>query len=267
MDILSLIKKVNETTHDTAAVMSTMVSGIFCRVHQHSDIVEFTKSSTVPVINALSTDYHPLQTIADFQSLTAALAPGSTSDSTLGLEGKKVAWVGDANNVCFDLASAALMTGIKMSVAAPAGYGIPDPMRDIINGCARNTNTPGELIETTVPEEAVKDADVIVTDTWTSMGWEGETAERLKAFEGFQVTEELAKKGGANKNWILLHCLPRHSEEVSDEVFYGPRSWVLNEAQNRIWSAMGMPLPSSSFTRLSCRVNSHSCMLTAYSCA
>jgi len=87
------------------------------------------------------------------------------------------------------------------------------------------------------PEEAVKDADFIVTDTWISMGWEQETERRLRDFAGFRVTEELAKRGGARADWKLLHCLPRHQDEVSDEVFYGPRSQVFQEAENRVWSA------------------------------
>ena len=214
-----------------------MVGGIFARVHAHDEILELAEHSTVPIINALSTHYHPLQTIADFQTMTEALAPQSISATTLNLEGKKVAWVGDANNVLFDLASGCMMSGMTVSVAAPAGYGIPDEMRKVIQDCALNIPKPGTLLETDSPEEAIKNADVIVTDTWTSMGYEEETAARLKAFAGYQVTEELARRGGANEDWIFLHCLPRHKEEVDDEVFYGPRSWAFPEAHNRVWAA------------------------------
>ena len=93
-------------------------------------------------------------------------------------------------------------------------------------------------METNAPEEAVKNADIIVTDTWVSMGQEEEAQKKLKAFAGYQVTEEMAKKGGARENWKFLHCLPRHAEEVSDEIFYGERSLVFPEAENRLWSAI-----------------------------
>jgi ornithine carbamoyltransferase len=215
-----------------------MVAAIFARVHEHSEIEALAEHSSVPVINALSTDHHPLQAIADFQTLCEVLAPTHVSDSSLNLEGKRVAWVGDANNVLYDLASGCLMSGMDIAVATPPGYEIPDRMRAIIKGCAKGADSPGALYETNVPEEAVRHADVIVTDTWTSMGFEDETAKRLAAFEGFQVTEELAKRGMARKDWKFLHCLPRHKEEVDDEVFYGPRSCVWAEAQNRVWAAM-----------------------------
>lgn len=95
------------------------------------------------------------------------------------------------------------------------------------------------MTETTVPEEAVKDADIVVTDTWVSMGQEAEQARRLRDFGGFQVTSELVARGGAKKDWRFMHCLPRHAEEVADEVFYGPRSLVFKEAENRLYAAMG----------------------------
>ncbi len=96
----------------------------------------------------------------------------------------------------------------------------------------------GTLSESHVPDEAVKDADVLVTDTWVSMGQEEEKAKRVRAFEGFQITEDLAKRGGAKPGWRFMHCLPRHPEEVSDEVFYGPRSLVFQEGENRLWAAI-----------------------------
>ncbi|PSN63874.1 ornithine carbamoyltransferase [Corynespora cassiicola Philippines] len=227
---------VNESLYDTSVVLSSMTAAIVARVGPHSDVADLAKHSSVPVINALSDLYHPLQTIADF--LTISELHPSKSSSSLGLEGLKVAWVGDANNVLFDLAIGATKLGVDVAVAAPQGYGIPKDMRAVIEQASTTTSTPGKLIETTVPEEAVKNADIIVTDTWVSMGQEEETARRLAAFKGFQVTSELAKRGGAKDSWNFMHCLPRHPEEVSDEVFYGPRSVVFQEAENRLWAAI-----------------------------
>ena len=151
-----------------------------------------------------------------------------------------MAWVGDANNVFVDLAIGAAKLGVDIAVATPEGYRIPDYMRAVIKMAADSAPHAGKLTETTVPEEAVKGADILVTDTWVSMGQEEETAKRLKAFAGFQITNEMAKKGGAKEGWKFMHCLPRHPEEVSDEVFYGPRSLVFQEAGNRLWAAISV---------------------------
>ncbi|KAF9637415.1 putative ornithine carbamoyltransferase protein [Lasiodiplodia theobromae] len=226
---------VNESLYDTSVVISSMVSCIVARVNKNSDVTELAKHSSVPVINALCDIAHPLQTIADFLTIHEAFP---STASTLGLEGKKIAWVGDANNVLFDLAIGAAKLGVDVAVATPKGYEIPANMRQVIADAAASAPNGGKLFETTVPEEAVKNADILVTDTWISMGQEEEKVKRLKAFEGFQITSELAKRGGANEGWKFMHCLPRHPEEVSDEVFYGPRSLVFPEAENRLWAAI-----------------------------
>lgn len=228
--------QVNESLYDTSVVLSSMTAAIVARVGPHSDVAGLAKHSSAPVINALSDLYHPLQIIADF--LTIAEVNPSSSTTSLGLEGLKIAWIGDANNVLFDLAIGARMLGVDIAVATPKGYEIPTEMRAVIDEAATKAPKAGTLFETTVPEEAIKDADILVTDTWVSMGQEEETAKRLKAFEGFQITSELAKRGGAKENWSFMHCLPRHPEEVSDEVFYGPRSVVFREAENRLWAAI-----------------------------
>jgi ornithine carbamoyltransferase len=119
------------------------------------------------------------------------------------------------------------------------------PILEVIGQSRDGVKDAGRLFETRVPEEALKDADVILTDTWISMGQESEKAERLRAFEGFQVTPELVERGGAKKDWKFMHCLPRHKEEVSDEVFYSPRSLVFQEAENRLWAAIGKLAPPS----------------------
>lgn len=230
-----------------------MTACMVARVNAHDDVANLAKHSSVPVINALSDAYHPLQTIADFLTIHEAFP--SSSGSGLGLDGMKVAWVGDSNNVLFDLATGCVKTGVDIAVASPKGFGIPQSMRSVITGAAQGVASPGKLTETTVPEEAIKDADIIVTDTWISMGQESEQKKRLEAFAGYQVTNELAKQGGAKDGWKFMHCLPRHQEEVADEVFYSDRSLVFPEAENRLWAAIGM-LPdlyllcSESLTRL-----------------
>ncbi|PQE10210.1 ornithine carbamoyltransferase protein [Rutstroemia sp. NJR-2017a WRK4] len=234
---------VNESLYDTSVVISSMTAGIVARVGPHSDVAGLAKWSTVPVINALSDEYHPLQTIADYLTIHEAF-PSQPSRSasqitpSLGLEGLKIAWVGDSNNVLFDLAIGALKLGVNISVASPEGYKIPAEMLEIIKSAATTTSTPGSITEVQTPEEAIKDADVLVTDTWVSMGQEEETAKRLKAFAGYQITEELVKRGGVREGWKFMHCLPRHKEEVDDAVFYGPRSLVFTEAENRLYAAI-----------------------------
>lgn len=227
---------VNESLYDTSVVISSMTSCMVARVGPHSDVATLAQHSSVPVINALSDDFHPLQAIADYLTIHENFPSSNPSD--LGLSGLKIAWIGDSNNVLFDLAIAGVKLGATVAAASPNGYGIPSNMRDLINSAAESSPTPGKLIETTVPEEAIKDADILVTDTWISMGQEAESKKRLQAFAGYQITNELAKRGGAKEGWKFMHCLPRHPEEVDDEVFYGPRSVVFPEAENRLWAAV-----------------------------
>lgn len=219
-----------------------MTSCMVARVGAHKEVADLAAHSSVPVINALSSDYHPLQTIADFQTIHETFSPGRSiapGASSLGLEGLKIAWVGDSNNVLFDMAIACVKMGVDIAVASPEGFGIPDAMRKVILAAAEGVAKPGKLSETTVPEQAIKDADILVTDTWVSMGQEAEAKRRLQAFAGYQITNELAKRGGAKPDWKFMHCLPRHPEEVHDEVFYSDRSLVFPEAENRLWAAVG----------------------------
>ncbi|KAF4551691.1 Ornithine carbamoyltransferase-like protein [Elsinoe fawcettii] len=227
---------VNESLYDTSVVMSSMVSGIVARVHGHSDVADLAKHSSVPVINALSDAYHPLQTIADY--LTVFEVFGAKQGKGLGLEGMRIAWVGDANNVLFDLAIGAMKLGVEVAVATPKGYEIPEWMRKVIVAAGEGVERKGSLVESNEPGEAVKGADVIVTDTWVSMGQEEEKIKRMKAFEGFQVTKKMIDDGGAKEDWRFMHCLPRHPEEVADEVFYSPKSLVFPEAENRLYAAI-----------------------------
>lgn len=221
---------VNESLYDTSVVVSSMTAGIVARVGPHKDIADLAKNSSVPVMNGLCDTFHPMQIVADFACLSQRLGV-SAGD----LKGMKIAWVGDANNVLHDMCIGARKLGIEMAVATPKGYGIAEHVKIMIDEAG-----DGKIFETNVPEEAVRDADVIVTDTWVSMGQEEETLKRLQAFEGYEITEEMAKKGGAKSDWKFMHCLPRHKEEVSDEVFHGNRSLVFSEAQNRLWAAIAV---------------------------
>lgn len=220
-----------------------MTSCMVIRAGAHSEVADLAKHSSVPVINALTNDYHPLQAIADFLTIHEAFpATSSVKDSisnpSLGLEGLKIAWIGDSNNVLFDMAIASIKLGIDISVASPKGFTIPPQMKEIILSSANGVKNPGKLFETNVPEEAIKDADILVTDTWVSMGQEEESKKRMESFAGYQITNDLAKRGGAKPGWKFMHCLPRHPEEVADEVFYSPRSLVFPEAENRLYAAV-----------------------------
>lgn len=204
-----------------------MTSSIVARVGAHSDITSLAATSSVPIINALSDSFHPLQAITDVLTI---------SEHFPSFQGLKLAWVGDANNVLYDLAIACGKLGINVSIATPSVYPMDADMLALAREAAKQT---GAVVETThVPEEAVKGANLIVTDTWVSMGQEDEKAVRLERFKGFQVSEELAKRGGADKGWRFMHCLPRKQEEVTDEVFYSKRSLVFPEAENRLYAAI-----------------------------
>ncbi|KAL4873180.1 hypothetical protein BDV12DRAFT_182426 [Aspergillus spectabilis] len=229
---------VNESLYDTSVVISSMVSCIVARVGAHAEVADLAKHSSVPVINALCDSFHPLQAIADFQTIYETFTPKAHHLSSLGLEGLKIAWVGDANNVLFDMAIAATKMGIDIAVATPRGYEIPADMVQLIQSSGKGVSSPGKLLQTNLPEEAVKGADILVTDTWVSMGQEEEKVKRLREFAGFQITADLAKRGGAKEGWKFMHCLPRHPEEVSDDVFYSHRSLVFPEAENRLWAAI-----------------------------
>ncbi|KAI1825410.1 putative ornithine carbamoyl transferase [Xylaria intraflava] len=229
---------VNESLYDTSKIISSMTSCMVARVGPHDDVANLAKHSSVPVINALSNDFHPLQTIADFLTIHEVFSQQGMNSSGVVPDRLKVAWVGDANNVLFDLAIGCVKLGVDISVATPPEYRIPETMMAFIRKQAETTKYPGTISESFVPEEAVKNANVIVTDTWVSMGQEKEMQKRLKDFAGFQVTEELAKRGGASPDWKFMHCLPRHPEEVSDGVIYGPRSLVFQEGENRLWAAI-----------------------------
>jgi len=221
---------VNESMRDTAQVLSGFNTHILARVFAHEDVLELSKYATVPVINALSDLHHPLQTLADLMALEEKFGSGN-------LRGKTIAWVGDGNNVLHDLMLGAAKVGMNVRIATPKGYEPNANILDITKSLASENETK-PVFETTIAEEAVSSSDVVVTDTWVSMGQEDEYKKRVKEFEGYQVNSDLMAK--ANKDAVFLHCLPRHSEEVSDDVFYSEQSLVFPEAENRMWTVMAV---------------------------
>jgi ornithine carbamoyltransferase len=211
---------VNESLSDTAQVLGRMVSGILARVFAHETVEILEKYANIPVINALSEKFHPLQGLADVLTIEEHLG---------NLKDVKIAWVGDGNNVCHTLMIASVKMGMEMRIATPNGYN-PDPR--VIEYCSRNSTSSDQLLLTDDPILAVDQANVVVTDTFISMGQENETKTKLKKFEGFQVNAKLIEN--AASNYIFMHCLPRHKEEVTDEVIYGSNSVVFDEAENRL---------------------------------
>lgn len=216
---------VNETLYDTGRVISSMTSCLVARVGPHSDIAGLAAASSVPVINALCDTYHPLQAIADVLTIKEAFKE---------IKGLRMAWVGDANNVLNDLALACAKSGINVSVATPKEYTVNAKVFSLIKAAA--VESGAEVLICHEPREAIKDADIVVTDTWVSMGQETEKKLRMEQFAGFQVTNELCSV--AKEQWKFMHCLPRKPEEVADEVFYSERSLVFDEAENRLYAML-----------------------------
>jgi ornithine carbamoyltransferase len=218
---------VNESMRDTANVLARFNDIILARVFGHGDVVELAKHSAVPVINALSDLHHPLQTLADLMTLQEHFGKEN-------IPGKTVAWVGDGNNVLHDLMLGSAILGMNVNIATPVGY---EPNAKILATTKDLAKKSGaKVFSTTVAAEAVKGSDVVVTDTWVSMGQEAEYQKRVAEFNGYQVNAGLMKH--ANTGAVFLHCLPRHPEEVADDVFYSKQSLVFPEAENRMWTVM-----------------------------
>jgi ornithine carbamoyltransferase len=206
-----------EPISDTARVLSRYVDGIMIRTFSQADVEELAQFATVPVINGLTDLLHPCQVLADVLTVTQEFG-------TLG--GRRVAWIGDGNNMANSWINAAYRFGFDLTLACPEGYD-PDPA--ILERAKSATNV--SVVRD--PAEAADGADVITTDVWASMGQEDEQAIRQKAFDGFTVDEKLMSR--AKREAILLHCLPAHrGEEVAAEVIDGPQSRVWDEAENRL---------------------------------
>jgi ornithine carbamoyltransferase len=214
-----------ETVEDTARTLSRYVDAIMARTNRHSDIVELAEHATVPVINGLSDLYHPSQILADLQTIR---------EKKGHLEGLKLAWIGDGNNVCNTFLIGCSKTGVNITVATPPKY---KPSQIVCGAAKRESKGTGRLVEVIEdPIEAVQDADVVVTDTFVSMGDDEAREERLKAFlPKYQVDSKLMSL--AKPDAIFMHCLPAHrGEEVTSEVIDGAQSVVWDEAENRLHS-------------------------------
>lgn len=208
-----------EPIKDMARVLSRYVDGIMARTFEHNTITELAEYATVPVINALTNRSHPCQAMADVLTIKEHFEE---------IEGVKIAFIGDGNNVARSLAFACAKLGMKMVIASPAGYELDaetiEKANQISAGSVRQTNDPGA---------AVLDADIIYTDTWVSMGQEQEKQKRHADFAGFQVNAKLVKSAPANVK--IMHCLPANRGfEITDEVIESPNSIMFDQAENRL---------------------------------
>lgn len=211
-----------ESVPDVARVLSSFVDVIMARVFEHEHVTELAEWSRVPVINGLSDDYHPCQAMADMLTIYERLGH---------LEGVKVAYVGDGNNVAASLLYACAHFGCDFSIATPEGYELPQSVRDIAAPLVARSGI--SVTESVHIDPAIENADVLYTDTWISMGQEDEAQERRATFDGYQINDDLLSKTG--KESIVLHCLPAHrGEEITDSVMDGAQSAVFQQAENRL---------------------------------
>jgi ornithine carbamoyltransferase len=215
-----------EPVSDVARVLSSMCDGIMARTFEHHKIIDLAKYATVPVINGLTDYSHPCQAMADLMTLEEHFG---------NLQGLTMAFVGDGNNVARSLSVACGKFGMKFILSAPGGYELPAD--DIDRVMSQVPEMDFSLVQD--PKDAVREADVIVTDTWVSMGQEEEKVRRMKDFSGYRVDGELL--AAAPDRAVVLHCLPAYRGlEISEEVFEGPRSLVFAEAENRLHFQKGL---------------------------
>lgn len=211
-----------ETIWDTGQVMSRYLDGIMIRTFAHRNVVDLARGATVPVINGLTDLSHPCQALCDYQTIL---------EHKGRLQGIKLAYIGDGNNMAHSLMIGASKLGVHIAVATPEGY---EPDEEIIQLAGENIEKRGgSMLLTHDPKEAIADADIVYSDVWASMGQEEEQKEREKAFKHFQVNEELTKY--AKSDYLFMHCLPAHrGEEVSEAVIDGPHSIIYDQAENRL---------------------------------
>jgi ornithine carbamoyltransferase len=211
-----------EAIEDTAQVLSRYVDGIMIRTYKQDDVENLAKYASVPVINGLTDSFHPCQILADLMTIY---------EIKKTLSGLKLCYIGDGNNVANSLLIGCSKVGIDISIACPTGY---EPDQNVVNMALLNSKNTGSNVSIcSNPESAIKNADVVYSDVWTSMGQENETSSRLEKFAPFQVNKELFSL--ADSEAIFLHCLPAHrGEEVTSDVIDGPQSAVFDEAENRL---------------------------------
>ena len=209
----------NEPVRDTARVLSRYLDGLAIRTYSQNLLEEFAEFTDIPVINALTDLFHPCQVLSDI--MTVIEIKGGYKDI-------RIAWVGDGNNVAHSWVNAAAVLDLDLVLACPDGY---SPRKDVMEKALEKG--VGKIVATSNPVEAVKDADVIYTDVWASMGQESEQGKRKRVFEPFQVDQALLKH--ASEDVIVMHCLPAHrGEEISENVLEGPKSVVWDQAENKL---------------------------------
>ncbi|MFO7952416.1 MAG: ornithine carbamoyltransferase [Bacillota bacterium] len=214
--------KRGETIADTARNLSRYLDGIMIRTFSHQDIIDLAEYSTVPVINGLSDLLHPCQVLSDLFTI---------KEKKQRLEGLKLAYIGDGNNMAHSLMFGGAKMGMHIAICSPSGFEPDSEITRLSRIDAAKTGINIDLEDD--PVQAVQTADIIYTDVWTSMGMEKEYAERLKTFSRFQVNSSLLEK--ALEDALVMHCLPAHrGEEITDEVIDGPRSIVFDQAENRL---------------------------------
>ncbi|MEL4025793.1 ornithine carbamoyltransferase [Lysinibacillus endophyticus] len=211
-----------EPISDTGHVLSGYLDAIMIRANSHEMVKELAEHASIPVINGLTDIYHPCQALADLETI---------AENKGDFKGLKVAYVGDGNNVAHSLVVASAHVGMDIAVATPEGYE-PDP--EIIAKAQEIAKANGSIVTvTTDPVAAVKNADVVYADVWTSMGQEEESVKRLQDFKGYQINDALVAH--AKSDYMFLHCLPAHrEEEVSSSVIDGPNSYIFEQAENRL---------------------------------
>jgi ornithine carbamoyltransferase len=211
-----------ETIKDTALVLSRMLDGIMIRTFSHEEVLELAKWASIPVINGLTDLLHPTQVIGDM--ITILEHKGR-------LDGLKLAFIGDGNNVAHELLYGAAKVGMDVTIACPWGFEPDQGVLETAQNDAKLTGAKLKVVDS--PWDAVKGADVVYTDVWASMGQEGEAAEKEKKFKEFQVNQTLLRD--ANRGAIVMHCLPaKRGKEITDEVIDGPQSVVFDESENRL---------------------------------
>ena len=211
-----------EPIQDTARVLSRYLDGIMIRTFSQKGVETLAEVSSIPIINGLTDDEHPCQVLADLMTIR---------EKKLILEGLKVAYIGDGNNMCNSLLVGCLTLGMHISIANPEGY--KPPAYYVNKGNELAIKNGVSFFMSKSPEEAVKDADVVITDVWASMGQEKEAAERMKAFKDYQVNKELMSL--AKEDAIVLHCLPAHrEEEITEEILEAHADTIFEEAENRL---------------------------------
>ncbi|MGH3016081.1 MAG: ornithine carbamoyltransferase [Gaiellaceae bacterium] len=211
-----------ETIKDTATVLSRYLDGIMIRTFRQADVDELAEHADVPVINGLTDDFHPCQALADVMTIRERLGT---------LEGVRVAYLGDGNNVCHSLMVACAKLGADVVAATPAGY---EPSEEVVGWARTAADAAGSTVElTSDPRAAASGADVLYTDVWTSMGQDEERERRLADLAGYGIDE--ATVALASERAVVLHCLPAHyGEEITEDVLYGPRSAIWDQAENRL---------------------------------